>query len=239
MARPRAWGPSTALRLGRAAFGSTSFRGGRSLLTNGVWIKRPELDEAGDDGELIETASGDVWMTGEHGCDFFKAGQPMRREPIGPDARFCQNEQGLWVVNETNVFAVRGSPPGSAGAGLAGDQHHRGGEQSRAGFAPGNHGGRLSLGRRADAVAEAGQGRSRREDQRHGLGGRDVMVATDRAMARYDGNWRVIPSEAGLSLTGGINSLLAADRRLWLGCVNGLFLHERRGGRPVFLRRDA
>jgi signal transduction histidine kinase len=54
-----------------------------------------------------------------------------------------------------------------------------------------------------------------------------LWVASDRAIARYNGQWQVLHPDAGLAKTGGINSMLVETNSLWLGCMNGLFCVNR------------
>ena len=220
-------GPVNSLSMGPSGLWANIFSRGTYLQHDGDWTKREDLGDSSGAGQLFEAANGDIWLSEGSYYDHFRRGKPMVIEEIGENARFCDDGSTLWIATGTNLFTFRNEKLFPMGEGWP---------AMTINCVVTNRGGGLLIGTTQGLYKWAGQltrwldfGRDFPGTRISGLewDGATLWVASDKAIARYQDHWQVIRAEAGLTKTGGINSMLVESNSLWLGCVNGLFRINR------------
>src|ERR1022692_384953 len=223
-------GAVNSLSMGPSGLWANIFSRGTYLQHDGAWTKREYLGDSSGGGQLFEAANGDIWLAEESYYDHFRNGKPVVREEIGGNACFCDEGNTLWIVNATNLFTFRDERLFPMGDGWP---------SMTITCVVTNRGGGLLIGTTQGLYKWAGQLSRWLDFDRDFRGtrisdlewdGATLWVASDKAIARYQDHWQVIPAEAGLAKTGGINSMLVESNSLWLGCVNGLFRLSRTQG---------
>jgi signal transduction histidine kinase/ligand-binding sensor domain-containing protein len=223
-------GAVNSLSMGPSGLWANIFSRGTYLQHDGAWTKREYLGDSSGGGQLFEAANGDIWLAEESYYDHFRNGKPVVREEIGGNACFCDEGNTLWIVNATNLFTFRDERLFPMGDGWP---------SMTITCVVTNRGGGLLIGTTQGLYKWAGQLTRWLDFDRDFRGtrisdlewdGATLWVASDKAIARYQDHWQVIPAEAGLAKTGGINSMLVESNSLWLGCVNGLFRLSRTQG---------
>jgi signal transduction histidine kinase/ligand-binding sensor domain-containing protein len=220
-------GPVNSLSVGPSGLWASIFSRGTLLQHGGTWTKQVELGDSSGEGQLFEAANGDIWLAAEFDCARFRKGKPKVTENIAGKACFCDDGNSIWVVNATNLFSFRDERLVPMGEGWPAMNITCVVTNRAGGFLIGttqglyNWAGRLSrwLGFTRDFPG------TRINDLE--WDGATLWLASDQAIARFQGEWQVIRAEAGLAKTGGINSMLVESNSLWLGCVNGLFCVSR------------
>jgi signal transduction histidine kinase/ligand-binding sensor domain-containing protein len=220
-------GSVNSLCVGPSGLFANIFSRGTYLRQGGVWTQQVELGDAVADGQLFEAANGDIWISGETKCARYRRGKARVTEDIGGKACICESGDTLWIVNTTNVFAFRDDKllpmgegwPAMAITGVV----TNGGE----GLLIGTTQGLYKWDGRITRWLDFGKDLPGSRVNDLEWDGATLWLASDQAIARYTGQWQFIRAEAGLTKTGGINSMLVESNNLWLGCVNGLFCINR------------
>ena len=220
-------GPINSLSMGPSGLFANIFSRGTYLQHDGVWTKRAELGNSVGNGQLLEAASGDIWVATDFDCVRFRRGKLRETVEIGGKASFCDDGNTLWIVNATNVFSFRDEKLIPMGEGWP---------AMNITCVVTNRGGGLLIGTTQGLYEWAGQLTRWLDFSRDFPGARisdlewdgaTLWLASDQAIARYQGQWQVIRAAAGLAKTGGINSMLVESNSLWLGGVNGLYRISR------------
>lgn len=220
-------GAVSSLSMGPSGPWANIFSRGAYVFQGGVWNKRGDLSDSSADRQLFEASNGDIWISAEGECYRFPKVKTMVTGGIGGKACFCEDGGTLWIVNTTNLFAFRDEKISTMSEGWP---------AMTITCVTTNRGGGLLIGTTQGLYRWDGR-LVRWLDFSGDLPGARISglewdeetlwLASDRAIARYKGQWQVIGAEAGLAETGGINSMLVERNSLWLGCGNGLFRINR------------
>jgi signal transduction histidine kinase/ligand-binding sensor domain-containing protein len=220
-------GPVNSLAIGPSGLFANIFSRGTYLQQGGAWTRQAALGESAGDGQLFETADGDIWLSTGSDCERYRGGSIREEEDMDGKAQFCQDRNTLWIVNATNVFAFRDDKlrpmaPGWPAMTITclATNHDRG-------LVIGTTQGLYKWDGRLTRWLNFGSDLPGSRISGLQWDGAKLWIATDQAIACFGNQLQVIPAEAGLARTSGINSMLIERNSLWLGCVNGLFCINR------------
>jgi signal transduction histidine kinase/ligand-binding sensor domain-containing protein len=217
-------GAINSISMGPSGLWVNTFSRGTYLFRNGVWTKRTELGDSSGDGQLFESANGDLWIPEVNVYDHFRTGKSKIVEEISGSACFCDDGKILWIVNATNIFSFKDDKLALMGNGWP---------AMTITAVVTNRGGGLLIGTTQGLYKWAGQLTRWPDFVTNRISdlewdGATLWMATDRTIARYQERWQMIDSDVDfLTKTGDINSMLVEGGSLWLGCVNGLFCISR------------
>jgi len=216
-------GSVSSISIGPSGVWANIFSRGVFLMEGQAWKKRFDIPDSSKDSRLLETARGDLWLATEMNCYHIHDGKTDGLPAVGSLAVFCEDGEGTWIVNSTNLFCFRNGTLERMGDPWPKTEATCAATNGNGGLLIGTTNGLFEWNGKRTQLLALGKDLPGSLINAIDWDGGTLWLATDKAIARRKAQWELIKTDTALPEVGGINCMLVRKGNIWLGTTKGLF----------------